>query len=57
LLFEKKDVRDLAKSINIFIENKDFYNKTKKSIRKTVISKYSQNEFHENLYFEMKKLL
>lgn len=57
LLFEKKDVQELTKSIDIFLNNNDFYNKAKKNIRKTVISKYSQNEYYENLYFEMKKLL
>lgn len=57
LLFDKKDVIDLTKSIDAFINNNDLYNKAKKNIRKTVISKYSKNEFNENLYFEMKKLL
>jgi glycosyltransferase involved in cell wall biosynthesis len=57
LLFDKKDVIDLTKSIDAFINNNDLYNKAKKNIRKTVISKYSKNEFNKNLYFEMKKLL
>jgi len=57
LLFEKKDIDGLVESINIFLTNNEFYNSSKLNIRNTVISKYSQDRFHSNLYFEIDRLI
>tara|TARA_B110000967_G_scaffold209987_2_gene269253 strand:+ start:15536 stop:16672 length:1137 start_codon:yes stop_codon:yes gene_type:complete len=57
LLFEKKDIDGLVESINIFLTNNEFYNSSKLNIRNTVISKYSQDRFHSNLYVEIDRLI
>jgi len=57
LLFEKKDIEGLIESINIFLTNDKFYNSARENMRNLIIDKYSQDRFHNNLYFEMKELI
>ena len=55
LLFDKKSVQSLKKSINLLLTNNELYGKIKSNVRESMIKRYSQNYFWNELRNELEK--